>query len=359
MLASVTDAPPAEVAAEITALQTALDRALPAKASDNLLIGTWNVRAFDRVAATWRTNPGDPPIRDLSNVACIAEIVRRMDMIAVQEVRRSAQAFLAMMQLLGPGWAYLVTDVTHGTAGNNERLAFAFDTGRVQPSGLACELVVAADQAGIAPDALTGQFARTPVRGFARDAARFTLTTLHVVYGNTSDDRIGELSEIAQWLARWAHSGDVWGTNLIALGDFNIDRAGDPLYEAFTSSGLRPPDSSTRCRAPSSTTPTRPRRPITGTSTTRLPGSPPPAASQSCKQSPRERRHVQLRQRHHSRHQHDATVLAHLRPLPALVRISPSPHRHPPANETHSPMPGRQRNRGWAAAHTERQQNAE
>jgi hypothetical protein len=28
----------------------------------------------------------------------------------------------------------------------------------------------------------------------------------------------------------------------MALGDLNIDRQGDPLYEAFVSTGLRPPD---------------------------------------------------------------------------------------------------------------------
>jgi hypothetical protein len=31
------------------------------------------------------------------------------------------------------------------------------------------------------------------------------------------------------------------GHNLLALGDFNIDRIGDPLFEAFTSTGLTPP----------------------------------------------------------------------------------------------------------------------
>jgi hypothetical protein len=61
------------------------------------------------------------PIRDLSNVLVIAEIVRRFDVVAVHEVRRSAQAFLTMMTALGPNWAYLVTDVTDGRAGNNER----------------------------------------------------------------------------------------------------------------------------------------------------------------------------------------------------------------------------------------------
>jgi hypothetical protein len=30
------------------------------------------------------------------------------------------------------------------------------------------------------------------------------------------------------------------GHNLVALGDFNLDRQGNPLYEAFTSTGLTP-----------------------------------------------------------------------------------------------------------------------
>lgn len=240
---TITDARPDDVIAEIGKLQTALDAAVPAKTADNLLIGTWNVRAFERMSAVWRSGPGASPIRDLSNVACIAEIARRFDVVAVQEVRKSAQAFLAMMQVLGPGWGYLVTDVTQGNAGNNERLAFAFDTTRIHPSGLACELVVAADNAGVAGEALAGQFTRTPyAASFNRGTATFTLVTLHVVYGQAATDRIAELKEIAQWLARWAHEGDAWGGNLIALGDFNIDRSGDPLYEAFTSTGLRPPD---------------------------------------------------------------------------------------------------------------------
>ena len=31
-----------------------------------------------------------------------------------------------------------------------------------------------------------------------------------------------------------------WNQNLIALGDFSIDRRGDPLFDAFTSSGIEP-----------------------------------------------------------------------------------------------------------------------
>ncbi|MET9566296.1 hypothetical protein [Streptomyces tauricus] len=42
------------------------------------------------------------------------------------------------------------------------------------------------------------------------------------------------------WLAGWAEREFGWDHNLIALGDFNIDRADDPLFKAFTSTGLVP-----------------------------------------------------------------------------------------------------------------------
>lgn len=83
---------------------------------------------------------------------------------------------------------------------------------------------------------------------FARGTSVFTLVTLHIIYGNTANDRVGELEKIAQWMVDWAKGGDVWGENLIALGDFNIDRqvdengTPDELYKAFTDTGLMPPD---------------------------------------------------------------------------------------------------------------------
>jgi endonuclease/exonuclease/phosphatase family metal-dependent hydrolase len=239
----ITDPQPADVTAQLASLSAALDRVIPPKQPGrNLLIGTWNVRAFDRMTPKWHSVTGDSPIRDLSNILCIAEVMRRFDVIAVQEVRSSARALLAMMQTLGDGWGFLVTDVTRGPQGNNERLAFVFDRQRVRLSGLACELVVAAENAGIPQDTLQGQFARTPYAvSFTCDAGVFTLITLHVLYGQAPQDRVPELQAIARWLARWTKQGDAWGANLIALGDFNIDRQDDPLYQAFTSTGLRPP----------------------------------------------------------------------------------------------------------------------
>lgn len=45
----------------------------------------------------------------------------------------------------------------------------------------------------------------------------------------------------AGWMRRWADRPRDWNDNLLVLGDFNLDRIGDPLFEAFVSTGLWPP----------------------------------------------------------------------------------------------------------------------
>jgi len=64
--------------------------------------------------------------------------------------------------------------------------------------------------------------------------------TLHVIYGKRASERTAELRAIARWLRRWASRTADFNQNLITLGDFNIDRQGDPNYEAFTGEGLTP-----------------------------------------------------------------------------------------------------------------------
>ena len=149
-----------------------------------------------------------------------------------------------MMDFLGPYWSFLMTDVTLGDAGHNERMAFVFDNRRVQPSGLACELVVPPEWLSeIAADALQNQFARTPYAvSFRAEDTTFILAALHVNYGDSSTDRVPELKGIARWMSDWANRSNKWHHNLIALGDFNIDREGDLLWQAFTSTGLTVPD---------------------------------------------------------------------------------------------------------------------
>src|SRR5690606_37301791 len=120
-------------------------------------------------------------------------------------------------------------DVTKGDSGNGERMAFLFDRRRVQLSGLAGELVIPNEWTKTASQsALNEQFVRTPYAvSFCSNDQTFILVTLHILYGKKSSDRIKELKGIAEWLSDWASDINAYHQNLIALGDFNIDKRGD------------------------------------------------------------------------------------------------------------------------------------
>ncbi len=156
--------PPEEIKRELSRLQDELDNEVPRKILDeNLLIATWNIRYFGGLTEKWRSSQNDSPRRDLHALRCIGEIISRFDIVAIQEAKGNIKALRHMLKLLGPNWSLVLTDVTKGSPGNNERMAFVFDTRRVQMSGLACELVVpTAKLSVIEEDALRKQFARTP-----------------------------------------------------------------------------------------------------------------------------------------------------------------------------------------------------
>jgi len=231
---------------ELNRLEDALDQRIPAKIVDrNLIIATWNLRAFGDVTRKWNSDKTDSPRRDYHSLEIIARIIRRFDVIALQEVKANIRALRDMLKILGEEWSFILTDVTAGDAGNGERMAYLFDTRRIKLSGLASELVVPQEELDtIAPDALSKQFARTPYAvSFRSKDTTFILVTLHILYGSSAKDRIPELKAIADWMAHWAANVNSYDQNLIALGDFNVEKRGDLLHQTFISSGLFiPPD---------------------------------------------------------------------------------------------------------------------
>lgn len=238
---TILETPPKDVAENIAFLQAELLKAIPPKRLEqNLLIATWNIRAFGDVTRKWKSGVNDSPKRDLESILSIAAIISKFDVIAVQEVKGNIRALRDMLKVLGDDWSLILTDVTRGSEGNDERLAFLFDTRRVKLSGLACELVVPQDELKeIAVSALDKQFARTPYAvGFKTSGCTFVLTTLHILYGKNAKDRIPELRAIAKWLSSWAKEMNEYEQNFIALGDFNIDKRGDLLNQTFIAEGL-------------------------------------------------------------------------------------------------------------------------
>jgi hypothetical protein len=121
------------------------------------------------------------PERDWHAISCLAAVISRFDVVAVQESRRNPNAHKRLLAILGPQWQVIISDVTEGSAGNSERLAFLYDSARVQPSGMVGEIALPPPG-----DDLQRQFARSPyTASFARAGIEFVLASVHVLWGST------------------------------------------------------------------------------------------------------------------------------------------------------------------------------
>ncbi len=241
---TIYDPLPIEVAENLAELREDLDQKVPFKELDrNLLIATWNIRGFGNFTRKWMSEEKDSPRRDLHSVYCIAEILSRFDVIAVQEVKGNLRALRDTLKLLGENWSMVLTDTNKSDSGNDERMAYLFDTRRVNLSGLAGEIVIPNEWVNDPDKVLREQFVRSPYAvSFRSGDKTFILVTVHIIYGKKSKDRIKEIHGIARWLNDWASDINAYDQNLIVLGDFNIDARGDILDQTFLSEGLYVPE---------------------------------------------------------------------------------------------------------------------
>ena len=194
---------------------------------ESLIVGSWNIRAFDG---------GRPRMAEAFHY--IAEIIDHFDICAVQEIKKDLAPLERLMRLLGPNWDYFVTDITAGSRGNDERMAFLYDRNKVRFRNLIGEIVLPSDQ-------LLGgeQFARSPFfAAFQAGWFRFTLCSTHIVFGGTSAEdlelRASEVRAIAKVLADRAKET---GEGQILLGDMNIEQPDDPIMRAMTDQGFHVP----------------------------------------------------------------------------------------------------------------------
>jgi hypothetical protein len=101
----ITDPLPQDVAETFHRLVDELDETIPHGSSPrNLLVATWNLRAFGGVTDKWRSEPDDSPRRDLFDLRCIAEVISRFDIVAIEEAREDLSAFVSSLKHWGiPG----------------------------------------------------------------------------------------------------------------------------------------------------------------------------------------------------------------------------------------------------------------
>jgi deoxyribonuclease-1-like protein len=165
---------------------------------DHLRLATWNVRILSNGS------------RDDRELAYIAPIIDRYDLVAVQELR-DREVVDRLLQLL-PGWNAVVSE--EAGRGVKERYAFFWRDSRVDLLG----------DPFLFPDP-ADRFIREPYVGMFRAGnSDFTLITIHLLYGDSKRHRRRELVLLDE-VVEFVDFLDGDEGDQILLGDFNFDAA--------------------------------------------------------------------------------------------------------------------------------------
>jgi endonuclease/exonuclease/phosphatase family metal-dependent hydrolase len=232
LLAKGHDADAKQVARKLLSLRDLLDEKVPERnVLSSLLLATWNIREFGADDKFGK--------RLDESLLYIAEIISHFDLVAVQEVNENLGNLQELVRLLGGWWEYLVTDVTLGTSGNRERIAFIYDGRKVRFDRLAGELALPAVK-----KKPVVQPARSPfICAFKAGWRRLSLCSVHIFFGQSKPNdprRVEEIRAISDALAKRnanrQNISDGEPESVVLLGDFNIfDVKNDKTAKALTS----------------------------------------------------------------------------------------------------------------------------
>jgi endonuclease/exonuclease/phosphatase family metal-dependent hydrolase len=243
-------------------------RNVPKKGKNETDLATWNIANL----GAQKRRPRD--------LALIAHILSKFDIIAVQEVNQDLGHFREVLKHLAPkGFAAVFTDV----AGNEERLAVVYRKARVRPRQLIGELdynpngtvvegryvlepmPVRVRAGGKTRNLSFYNFSRNPYLTSWEVVGRkytFTLASTHIYWGDPDpadaksaaartkrakfDQRIAEVFYLANWASTNTQnkkkSALVYDANIILLGDMNIPtmNSDELVWKALLRKGLRP-----------------------------------------------------------------------------------------------------------------------
>jgi endonuclease/exonuclease/phosphatase family metal-dependent hydrolase len=218
-----------DVADRLLRLRTKLRNELPPRnVNSSILLATWNLREFGRNQKCGR--------RLDESLLYIAEIINHFDLVAIQEVNQDLGDLQKLIKLLGNWWEYMVTDVTSGQPGNQERIAFLYDGRKIRFDHLAGELALPPKKQPVR------QPARSPfICAFRTGWRRISLCSVHIYYGTSKPNdriRVQEIGDVAKLLAernsKRQNVADGEPENVVLLGDFNIfHKAGDKTSDAL------------------------------------------------------------------------------------------------------------------------------
>ena len=237
-------------------------RKVPRSQKGRLLLATWNIA---NLGAQGRTDKA---------LQVIAHIMKRFDLICVQEVNDHFKNFQQILAHMGTAFDYVMTD----TAGNSERLAFVYRKVRTKPTRLFGELALRPreypkwtvkvrwrdtnklPQVDVFKSHPFVPFDRNPYIGsFVAGNIDFVLANVHLYFGEFQDSKTRELREkyarrvleiytLAKWAGGELKKRSTFDRDIILLGDMNVPSM-DPqesTYKALVKFGWQPVDFVTR-----------------------------------------------------------------------------------------------------------------
>ncbi len=213
-------------------------RLIPPKDKSRLLVASWNV-----------ANLGEQKRRDPDH-ELIAEIMRWFDLVAVQEIKENLGGLEGIRAHLPKAYKALYSDA----AGNNERMAFLYDSRKVGVLEEVGEIALpVSEYPRVKLEGVEQEFKgfdRSPYfAAFQSGKFKFNLASVHLYFGKfknkqeakrSMDRRALETYAVATWAADRRRSKHTPIKDIIALGDFNLPKMepDDPIYKALTRKGL-------------------------------------------------------------------------------------------------------------------------
>jgi endonuclease/exonuclease/phosphatase family metal-dependent hydrolase len=220
-----------EIAKGLLALKKRIEAAkIPSsKIDETLNIAAWNIREFGRKQRTEAA------------IHYIAEILGQFDLVGIVELRDDLTDLGRVLQILGPTWRAVYSDMIPDSGGNRERLGFIYDRRAVTFNGLAAEANEPRKKKGFEylPEE---SFWRSPyMASFKSGSFDFVVLITHIRWGDSVKARQGEIELLANWIEVKRLEKTNEDKDLVVMGDFNIPSLDSPLFKAITKYGLQIP----------------------------------------------------------------------------------------------------------------------
>ena len=215
-------------------------RRVPKPTANRLLLASWNIANL----GVQKRTAGAQKV--------IAHILKRFDIVAVQEINDDYRQFTEIVEQMGPAYDFVMSD----TAGNDERLTFVYNTNKVVPGNLFGEIALRPreypkrnvkvhyresrqDKVQTFKNMRFTPFDRNPFIGsFICGEVDLVLANVHLYFGafqKSSNEknrmkyarRVLEIFALAKWAKDRSSGGNAWDKDIVLLGDMNVPNMSD------------------------------------------------------------------------------------------------------------------------------------